>query len=40
MSFRFQIFTSRSNLVLVKGIKSNNPQVIGTYNAIGGKLNE
>ncbi|HET6784903.1 MAG TPA: alanine racemase [Erysipelotrichaceae bacterium] len=40
MAFRFQMFTSRSNIVLVKGIKANNPTIIGTYNAIGGKLNE
>jgi len=40
MAFRFQMFTSRSNIVLVKGIKTNNPIILGTYNAIGGKLNE
>lgn len=35
MAFRFQIFVTRSDIVLVKGIQSRNPQIIGVYDSQG-----
>lgn len=35
MAFRFQIFVTRSDVVLVSGIHSNEPKIIGRYNSLG-----
>ncbi len=35
MSFRFQIFVTRSDVVLVDGIQSGNPVIIGKYTSLG-----
>lgn len=37
MAFRFQIFVTRSDVVLVKGIHSNNVEIIGVYDSQGRK---
>lgn len=34
-AFRTQIFVTRSSVVLVEGIKSGNPQIIGVYDSLG-----
>ena len=33
--FRTQFFVTRSNIILVKGIQSDNPEIIGRYTALG-----
>ncbi|MBW9212988.1 MULTISPECIES: alanine racemase [Terrabacteria group] len=38
MAFRFQIFTSRSKVAVVKGIQSNNPVIVGIFDSQGRKL--
>lgn len=35
MAFRFQIFVTRSDVVLVKGIQSGKPEIIGIYDSMG-----
>lgn len=35
MSFRFQMFVTRSDVVLVKGISKGKPEVIGVYDSLG-----
>ena len=40
MAFRFQIFVCRSNLVLIEGIKEDNPRIVGTYSALGELIDE
>lgn len=35
MAFRYQVFVTRSDVILVKGIHSGKPQVIGVYNSLG-----
>lgn len=35
LCFRSQIFTNRSNVVVVKGLSSNNPRILGYYNSLG-----
>lgn len=35
MAFRTQIFVTRSDVVLIKGISSNNPEIIAVYNSLG-----
>ena len=35
MAFRYQIFVTRSDVVLVKGIQSGNPEIIGIYDSQG-----
>ena len=35
MAFRFQIFVTRSNVVLVEGIQSNQPKILGVYTSLG-----
>ena len=35
MAFRYQIFVTRSDVVLVKGIQSGNPEIIGVYDSQG-----
>ena len=37
-SFRFQMFTSRSDVVLIEGIHGDKPYVIHTYGPLGDKL--
>lgn len=38
MAFRFQIFVTRSRVVLVKGVASNNPTIIGVYDSLGREI--
>lgn len=38
MSFRTQIFVTRSDVVLVQGIQSQQPRVLGIYNSQGDRL--
>lgn len=38
MSFRFQIFVTRSNVCLVEGIHEGNPRLIATYNSLGDEI--
>ncbi len=38
MSFRFQIFVTRSDVVIVKGISTNQPEIAGRYDALGKEL--
>lgn len=40
MAFRTQIFVTRSNVVLVEGIQSNNPSIIGIYDSQGKLLGD
>lgn len=35
MAFRYQIFVTRSDVVLVKGLKSGKPEMIGIYDSLG-----
>ena len=35
MAFRYQIFVTRSDVVLVKGISSGRPEIIGIYDSLG-----
>lgn len=37
MAFRFQIFVTRSDVVLVCGIASGKPEIVGIYDALGNK---
>lgn len=37
-AFRYQMFTSRSDVVLVKGIQSGKPEIINRYNPLGDLL--
>ena len=36
--FRTQIFVTRAEVVLVEGIQSGNPKVIGKYTSLGEKI--
>lgn len=38
MCFRTQIFTTRSKVVLIEGISDNNPEIIGTFDSLGGRI--
>ncbi len=38
MAFRFQIFVTRSDVVLIEGIQKGNPSIVGIYDAIGKEL--
>lgn len=38
MAFRFQIFVTRSQVVLVKGISTNTPHIMGIYNSLGDEI--
>lgn len=40
MSFRTQIFVTRSDVVLIDGIQSGNPRIMGRYDSQGNKLPE
>lgn len=40
MAFRFQIFVTRSNVVLVSGIKQGKPRIVGVYDSLGKVLNK
>lgn len=35
MAFRYQIFVTRSDVVMVKGIQSGKPEIIGIYDSLG-----
>lgn len=37
MAFRFQIFVTRSDVVLVKGAATDKPEIIGVYDSLGNK---
>ena len=37
MSFRFQIFVTRSDVVLVRGIRAGRPEIVGIYDSQGRK---
>jgi predicted amino acid racemase len=37
MAFRFQIFVTRSDVVLVKGIQEGCPGIVGIYDSQGRK---
>lgn len=37
MAFRFQIFVTRSDVVLIKGIQSGSAEIIGIYDSQGRK---
>ena len=38
MAFRFQIFVTRSHAVLIKGLASGHPEIIGEYDSLGREL--
>lgn len=38
MSFRFQVFVTRSNVCLVEGVGTKTPKLIGTYNSLGDEI--
>ena len=40
MAFRFQIFVTRSNVVLIEGVNTGNIKIVGRYNTLGGVTNE
>ena len=40
MAYRTQIFVTRSNVAVVKGIQSGNPELIGLYDSQGKKLED
>lgn len=40
MCFRTQIFTTRSNVVVVEGLSNNNPKILGTYDSLGRLIGE
>ncbi|MFR2849375.1 MAG: hypothetical protein ACLTC4_20645 [Hungatella hathewayi] len=35
MAFRYQIFVTRSDVALVKGLQSGKPEIIGIYDSLG-----
>ena len=40
MAFRFQIFVTRSDVCLMKGLIDGNPEIIGLYTALGEQIHE
>lgn len=40
MSFRFQIFVTRSDVVLVRGIRDGKPEIVGVYDSLGRKKDD
>lgn len=40
MAFRFQIFVTRSNLVIIEGLSKSKPKIVGTYNSLGDEVYE
>ena len=38
MAFRFQIFVTRSNVVLIEGLSQHQPVIIGSYTSLGEEL--
>ena len=38
MAFRTQIFVTRSQVALVKGISKGSPEIVGVYTALGKRL--
>ena len=37
LCFRYQIFVTRSDVCLIKGIQSGTPEIVGVYDSLGGK---
>ncbi|MBF1093800.1 MAG: hypothetical protein HXL45_03085 [Solobacterium sp.] len=37
LCFRYQIFVTRSDVCLIKGIHSGKPEIVGIYDSLGGK---
>lgn len=35
MAFRFQMFVTRSKVVLIEGLSNNDPRIVGVYNGLG-----
>lgn len=40
MAFRFQIFVTRSNVVLIEGLKKGEPKIVGVYSSLGEEIND
>lgn len=40
MSFRTQVFVTRSDVILIDGIQSGSPKIIGRYTALGDQIDE
>ncbi|MGN1399568.1 MAG: alanine racemase [Erysipelotrichaceae bacterium] len=40
MAFRYQIFVTRSNVVLLSGLSGNNPKKEGIYNSLGDEIKD
>ncbi|WP_237483618.1 alanine racemase [Vibrio hippocampi] len=40
MAFRTQVFVTRSDVVIVDGVQSGQPQIVGCYTALGDAINE
>jgi len=38
MAFRYQIFVTRSDVVLVEGLEKKKPKIVGIYDSMGRKL--
>ncbi len=38
MAFRYQMFVTRSDVVLVEGLKKKKPQIVGIYDSMGKKM--
>lgn len=38
MAYRFQVFVTRSDVCLIKGIHENKPEIIGLYNSLGDEI--
>ena len=37
MAFRYQMFVTRSDVVLLKGVLSGHPEIIGVYDSMGNR---
>lgn len=40
MAFRFQIFVTRSQVCLIRGLSGKKPEIVGLYNSLGGRIDE
>ena len=40
MAFRFQIFVTRSDVVIMEGIHKGKPEIVGVYDSLGRRKNE
>ena len=38
MAYRFQVFVTRSDVCLIKGIHENKPKIVGLYNSLGDEI--